>query len=135
MQAEEMSYCISQAAAVKEAKTPITRVVAIQLVKSFLAKGPSRYCLSRLHCRTVKTAHLLYGSLPDWLSLHPSGRLILSPRSLTELAPYLRETFAEEDDEDVEPRERTVVYCAYCSKIVTSVSGRFGASLARWTPC
>ncbi|GAA5915810.1 uncharacterized protein JCM6883_006294 [Sporobolomyces salmoneus] len=95
MLARDMSYCVSQSEAVKEAKAPITRVFAIQLVKSFLAK--------------------------DWLSLHPSGRLILSTRSLTELAPYIRETFTEEDEEEtLEPRERTVVYCAYCTKIVTS---------------
>lgn len=67
----------------------------------------------------------------DWLSLHPTGRLILSARSLTELLPYLRETFAEEDDEDIEPRDRVVVFCNYCTKIVTSVSRRFLPLLAR----
>lgn len=57
-----------------------------------------------------------------WLALHPSGRLILSPRSLLELAPYLRETYRDEDDDDLEPRERTIVDCNRCLKIVTSVS-------------
>ncbi|GAA5876564.1 hypothetical protein JCM16303_003581 [Sporobolomyces ruberrimus] len=95
MLAREMSYCVSQTEAVKLAKPPVTRMLAIQLIKSFLAKG--------------------------WLTLHPSsGRLLLSSRTLFELAPYIRETFAEDDEEDVEPRERAVVYCNYCTKIVTS---------------
>ncbi|TNY22392.1 hypothetical protein DMC30DRAFT_149002 [Rhodotorula diobovata] len=96
MLAPRLSYSISQTDAVRCAKQPLTKTVAIQLIKSFLAKG--------------------------WLSLHPSGRLILSPRSLVELAPYLRETFAQdpEDDEEPDPRHRIVVDCNDCLAIVTS---------------
>ncbi|GAA6006996.1 hypothetical protein JCM11491_001471 [Sporobolomyces phaffii] len=95
MHARELSYCVTQTEAVKAAKAPITRVLGIQLIKSFLAR--------------------------DWLALHPaSGRLILSARSLLELAPYLRETFGDEDEDEVEPRDRVIVYCNYCTKIVTS---------------
>ncbi|GAA5921411.1 hypothetical protein JCM3775_003037 [Rhodotorula graminis] len=98
MLAPRLSYSISQTDAVRCAKQPVTKTVAIQLVKSFLAKG--------------------------WLSLHPSARLTLSPRSLVELAPYLRETFAQdaEDDEDdaPDPRHRVVVDCNDCLSIVTS---------------
>ncbi|BGP38394.1 hypothetical protein JCM10450v2_002339 [Rhodotorula kratochvilovae] len=95
MLAPRLSYSITQTDAVRCAKG-ITRSAAIQLVKSLLAKG--------------------------WLSLHSSGRLILSPRSLVELAPYLRETFAvdAEDGEEPEPRHRVVVDCNDCLAIVTS---------------
>ncbi|GAA5834913.1 hypothetical protein JCM9279_007145 [Rhodotorula babjevae] len=98
MLAPRLSYSVSQTDAVRCAKQPLTKTVAIQLVKSFLAKG--------------------------WLSLHSSARLTLSPRSLVELAPYLRETFAQdaEDDEDDAPdlRHRAVVDCNDCLSIVTS---------------
>ncbi|GAA6055373.1 hypothetical protein JCM3770_001077 [Rhodotorula araucariae] len=96
MLAPRLSYSITQTDAVRCAKAPITRSAAIQLVKSLLAKG--------------------------WLSLHSSGRLILSPRSLVELAPYLRETFADddEDDDETDPRHRVVVDCNDCLAIVTS---------------
>ncbi|CEQ42967.1 SPOSA6832_04839, partial [Sporobolomyces salmonicolor] len=94
--APRMSYSVSQTDAVRCAKAPVTKTVAIQLIKSLLAKG--------------------------WLTLHPSGRLILSPRSLVELAPYLRDTFQDEDEEDTTPRERPVVDCNLCLGIVTSVS-------------
>ncbi|GAA5942029.1 hypothetical protein JCM1841_005430 [Sporobolomyces salmonicolor] len=92
--APRMSYSVSQTDAVRCAKAPVTKTVAIQLIKSLLAKG--------------------------WLTLHPSGRLILSPRSLVELAPYLRDTFQDEDEEDTTPRERPVVDCNLCLGIVTS---------------
>ncbi|GAA5901216.1 hypothetical protein JCM8208_002308 [Rhodotorula glutinis] len=98
MLAPRLSYSVSQTDAVRCAKQPLTKTVAIQLVKSLLAKG--------------------------WLSLHSSGRLTLSPRSLVELAPYLRETFAqdaEDDDDDAsDPRHRVVVDCNDCLSIVTS---------------
>lgn len=71
-----------------------------------------------------------------WLSLHSSGRLTLSPRSLLELAPYLRETFSQgtqEDDDDTPEyeRDRTVVDCNLCMTIVTSVSPQRRAKLDR----
>ncbi|GAA5998799.1 uncharacterized protein JCM10292_007241, partial [Rhodotorula paludigena] len=91
MLAPRASYSISQTDAVRCAKAPLTKTVAIQLIKSLLAKG--------------------------WLSLHSSGRLLLSPRSLVELAPYLRETFGG-DDEDVD--DGVVVDCNDCLTIVTS---------------
>ncbi|GAA6058787.1 hypothetical protein JCM10212_001903 [Sporobolomyces blumeae] len=104
MLARNLSYSVTQVDAIKGAKAPITRMVAIQLIKSFLAKG--------------------------WLTLHDSGRLILSPRSLVELRPYLRETFKDdEDDEDEDEededeerdlRHRAVVDCDFCLQIVTS---------------
>ncbi|GAA5890608.1 hypothetical protein JCM5296_004313 [Sporobolomyces johnsonii] len=92
--APRLSYSVSQTDAVRCAKAPVTKTVAIQLIKSLLAKG--------------------------WLTLHPSGRLILSPRSLVELAPYLRDTFQDEEEEDATPRERPVVDCNLCLGIVTS---------------
>ncbi|GJN87197.1 hypothetical protein Rhopal_000142-T1 [Rhodotorula paludigena] len=97
MLAPRASYSISQTDAVRCAKAPLTKTVAIQLIKSLLAKG--------------------------WLSLHSSGRLLLSPRSLVELAPYLRETFGG-DDEDVD--DGVVVDCNDCLTIVTS--RRLGAN-------
>ncbi|POY72564.1 hypothetical protein BMF94_4391 [Rhodotorula taiwanensis] len=99
MTAPKLSYSTTQTEAVRLAKAPVTKAMAIQLLKSFLAKG--------------------------WLSLHSSGRLTLSPRSLLELAPYLRETFSQgtqEDDDDTPEyeRDRTVVDCNLCMTIVTS---------------
>jgi hypothetical protein len=48
MLAREMSYCVSQTEAVKLAKPPVTRMLAIQLIKSFLAKGSFPCILSSL---------------------------------------------------------------------------------------
>lgn len=52
---------------------------------------------------------------------------MLSPRSLLELAPYLRETFSQGEDPNDEDapeceQERTIVDCNLCMSIVTSVS-------------
>jgi len=47
MLARDMSYCVTQVDAIKGAKAPITRVVAIQLIKSFLAKGAFSLTLSQ----------------------------------------------------------------------------------------
>ena len=52
---------------------------------------------------------------------------MLSPRSLLELAPYLRETFSQGEDSNDEDapdceQERTIVDCNLCMSIVTSVS-------------
>lgn len=41
MLAPRLSYSISQTDAVRCAKQPLTKTVAIQLIKSFLAKGVS----------------------------------------------------------------------------------------------
>ncbi|GAA6000475.1 hypothetical protein JCM10207_008028 [Rhodosporidiobolus poonsookiae] len=91
--APRLSYSVTQTDAVRCAKAPMTRGTAIQVMKSFIAKG--------------------------WLSLHSSGRLVLSPRSLLELSPYLRETFKDEDDEG-DPHNRAIGDCSYCLNIVTS---------------
>ncbi|BGP14349.1 hypothetical protein JCM10213_004476 [Rhodosporidiobolus nylandii] len=93
MTAPHLAYNINQQDAARLAKAPLTKTGAIQLLKSFLAKG--------------------------WLSLHSSGRLILSPRTLLELSPYLRETFNDDEDDD-DPHNRAVVDCNYCLNIVTS---------------
>lgn len=55
---------------------------------------------------------------------------MLSPRSLLELAPYLRETFSQgEDPNDGDAPEceleRTIVDCNLCMSIVTSVRPSF----------
>ncbi|KAJ8295788.1 Non-structural maintenance of chromosomes element 1 [Rhodotorula toruloides] len=94
MLAPKLSYSITQTDVIRLAKQPVTKAGAIQLLKSFLAKG--------------------------WLSLHESGRIVLSPRSLVELAPYLREQFDQEEDEAEDARNRTVVDCNLCMGIVTS---------------
>ncbi|BGP68793.1 hypothetical protein NBRC10513v2_002128 [Rhodotorula toruloides] len=94
MLAPKLSYSVTQTDVIRLAKQPVTKAGAIQLLKSFLAKG--------------------------WLSLHESGRIVLSPRSLVELAPYLREQFDQEEDEAEDARNRTVVDCNLCMGIVTS---------------
>ncbi|GAA5839833.1 hypothetical protein JCM11251_001227 [Rhodosporidiobolus azoricus] len=94
MTAPKMSYSVNMQEAVRLAKAPITKNGAQVLIESFLAKG--------------------------WLTLHPSGRFILSPRSLVELSPYLRETFDDEDEEEDDPKRKVVVNCSYCLNIVTS---------------
>lgn len=113
MLAPRASYSISQTDAVRCAKAPLTKTVAIQLIKSLLAKGDFLFHTPR------SLRALMHGSPHSgWLSLHSSGRLLLSPRSLVELAPYLRETFGG-DDEDVD--DGVVVDCNDCLTIVTSV--------------
>ncbi|GAA6034883.1 hypothetical protein JCM8097_009349 [Rhodosporidiobolus ruineniae] len=94
MTAPHLSYSITQADAARCVKPPITRTQGLQLLKSFLAKG--------------------------WLTLHSSNRLILSPRSLVELSPYLRDTFNDDEEDADDPRHRAVVDCNYCLNIVTS---------------
>jgi hypothetical protein len=61
---------------------------------------------------------------------------MLSPRSLLELAPYLRETFSQGEDPNDEDapeceQERTIVDCNLCMSIVTSVSPSFLPRRAR----
>ncbi|GAA5976568.1 hypothetical protein JCM11641_001342 [Rhodosporidiobolus odoratus] len=91
--APNLSYSILQLDAARLAKPPITKSQAIQLIKSFIAKG--------------------------WLSLHDrTNRLLLSPRSLIELSAKPRETYNDHDDDD--PHYRAVVDCSYCLNIVTS---------------
>ncbi|KAG0665007.1 hypothetical protein C6P46_000633 [Rhodotorula mucilaginosa] len=99
MTARKLAYSTPSDEAVRLAKAPITKANAMQLLTSFLANG--------------------------WLSLHSSGRLMLSPRSLLELAPYLRETFSQGEDPNDEDapeceQERTIVDCNLCMSIVTS---------------
>ncbi|KWU43562.1 hypothetical protein RHOSPDRAFT_19404 [Rhodotorula sp. JG-1b] len=99
MTARKLAYSTPSDEAVRLAKAPITKANAMQLLTSFLANG--------------------------WLSLHSSGRLMLSPRSLLELAPYLRETFSQGEDSNDEDapdceQERTIVDCNLCMSIVTS---------------
>lgn len=57
-----------------------------------------------------------------WLTLHPSQYLTLSTRTLAELNTYLRQTYNEQDDEEVDKRYRAVVDCNFCLGIATSVS-------------
>ncbi|BGP55455.1 hypothetical protein JCM8202_003538 [Rhodotorula sphaerocarpa] len=99
MTARQLAYSTTQTEAVRCAKAPVTKAMAIQLLKSFLAKG--------------------------WLTLQSSGHLTLSPRSLLELAPYLRETFSQgiqpgDEDGPEHERDRIVVDCNLCLLMVTS---------------
>ncbi|GAA5976751.1 hypothetical protein JCM10908_005619 [Rhodotorula pacifica] len=99
MTARKLAYSTTSTEAVRLAKPPVTKANAMQLIKSFLATG--------------------------WLSLHSSRRLLLSPRSTIELAPYLRETFGQGEDPNDEDapdsaQERIIVDCNLCMAMVTS---------------
>lgn len=70
---------------------------------------------------TLRVGILTARSRAGWLTCHPGRWLTLSPRATTELAPYLREKYAaEEDENDLDPDEIGYVECQQCRTIVTS---------------
>ncbi|GAA5860008.1 hypothetical protein JCM8547_003056 [Rhodosporidiobolus lusitaniae] len=94
MTAKKLSYSITQMEALRCAKQPLSKTHAGKVLKSFLARG--------------------------WLSLHSSGRLVLSSRTLVELENYLADTFGHDDEEDDDPHDRAIAHCNFCSKLVAS---------------
>ncbi|KAK4058504.1 hypothetical protein OIO90_000666 [Microbotryomycetes sp. JL221] len=97
VRAPRMSYAILLKDAIK-LYTGTNRQAAQDIVKSLVAKG--------------------------WLRILPSGHLILSTRSLSELSRYIQEQFNHDEDEDDEDeanpaRDRAIVQCHACFDPVT----------------
>ncbi|ETW85789.1 hypothetical protein HETIRDRAFT_457498, partial [Heterobasidion irregulare TC 32-1] len=94
MLAPNESYSVSSLAALRETaalKSSMTKTQAEIVLASFVAKG--------------------------WLNKSPRGRYSLSTRTLLELQPYIRSTYADE-----------VVECTVCFEIVTRGIGCFTAN-------